>query len=173
MTLALSITPEAIAKASWSDIRPHFDALATRDFDHDSVEAWLADWSRLEAMLTEAASRATIRYTVDTRDKAAEQDHLRFSMEILPQAEERSVALQKRLVARAQKNRVGERVRLMIDGPASDHELVIRGRLEGQAPDIDSLVYLTDCDPAELTAGTVIEAGIVSFRGYDLVARPA
>jgi oligoendopeptidase F len=99
MTLALSITPEAIAKASWSDIRPHFDALATRDLDHDSVEAWLADWSRLEAMLTEAASRAMIRYTVDTRDKAAEQDHLRFSMEILPQAEERSVALQKRLVA--------------------------------------------------------------------------
>jgi oligoendopeptidase F len=63
------------------------------------VEAWLADWSRLEAMLTEAASRAMIRYTVDTRDKDAEQDHLRFSMEILPQAEERSVALQKRLVA--------------------------------------------------------------------------
>jgi oligoendopeptidase F len=99
MTLALSTTPEALAKASWSDIRPHFDALATRDFDHGSVEAWLADWSRLEAMLTEAASRAMIRYTVDTRDKDAEQDHLRFSMEILPQAEERSVALQKRLVA--------------------------------------------------------------------------
>ncbi len=99
MTLTSVASPEALAKASWNDIRPYFDALATRDFDHDTVEQWLADWSRLEAMLTEAASRAMIRYTVDTRDKDAERDHLRFSMEILPQAEERSVALQKRLVA--------------------------------------------------------------------------
>ena len=99
MTLAMAASPEALAKATWSDIRPWFDALAAREFDDSSVEQWLADWSRLEAMLTEAASRAMIRYTVDTRDKEAEQDHLRFSMEILPQAEERSVALQKRLVA--------------------------------------------------------------------------
>lgn len=99
MTLALPASPEALAKASWDDIRPHFDALASRDLGLETVEPWLADWSRLEAMVTEAASRAMIRYTVDTRDKEAEQDHLRFSMEILPRAEERSVALQKRLVA--------------------------------------------------------------------------
>jgi len=99
MTLALPASPEALAKASWDDIRPYFDALAARELDADGLESWLADWSRLEAMLTEAASRAMIRYTVDTRDKEAEADHLRFSMEILPQAEERSVALQKRLVA--------------------------------------------------------------------------
>jgi oligoendopeptidase F len=99
MTLALPASPEALAKASWNDIRPHFDALAARELDDAGMEQWLADWSRLEAMLTEAASRAMIRYTVDTRDKEAEADHLRFSMEILPQAEERSVALQKRLVA--------------------------------------------------------------------------
>lgn len=99
MILALPASPEALANASWGDIRPHFDALATRALDHGNVEQWLADWSRLEAMLTEAASRAMIRYTVDTRDKPAEADHLRFSTEILPQAEERSVALQRRLVA--------------------------------------------------------------------------
>jgi len=98
MTPALPASPEAMAKASWNDIRPHFDALASRELDDAGMEQWLSDWSRLEAMLTEAASRAMIRYTVDTRDKDAEADHLRFSMEILPQAEERSVALQKRLV---------------------------------------------------------------------------
>ena len=99
MTLALPASPEALAKASWNEIRPHFDALAARPLDAGSMEQWLADWSRLEAMLTEAASRAMIRYTVDTRNKEAEEDHLRFSTEILPQAEERSVALQKLLVA--------------------------------------------------------------------------
>jgi hypothetical protein len=68
---------------------------------------------------------------------------------------------------------MGQRTRLLVDGPSSEHELVLRARLEGQAPDIDPLVYLTECDPAELTAGTFIEAEIVGCRGYDLLARPA
>jgi TRAM domain-containing protein len=48
----------------------------------------------------------------------------------------------------------------------------LRARLESQAPDIDPLVYLTDCDPASIPAGTFIEAEIVGREGYDLLARP-
>jgi ribosomal protein S12 methylthiotransferase len=80
--------------------------------------------------------------------------------------------MQKKIVGNAQKGRVGQVVRLLVDGPSTDHELVLRGRLEGQAPDIDPLVYLTDCDPSELSAGDFITAEIVGSRGYDLVARP-
>jgi ribosomal protein S12 methylthiotransferase len=79
---------------------------------------------------------------------------------------------QKRIVAGSQKARIGSRVRLMVDGPSTEHELVLRARLEGQAPDIDPLVYLTDCDPSELSAGSIIAADIVGSRGYDLLARP-
>jgi hypothetical protein len=60
----------------------------------------------------------------------------------------------------------------MVDGPSTEHDLVLRARLEGQAPDIDPLVYLTDCDPSELSAGSIIAADIVGSRGYDLLARP-
>jgi ribosomal protein S12 methylthiotransferase len=81
--------------------------------------------------------------------------------------------LQKRIVTRAQRKRVGQRVRVLVDGPSADHDLVLRGRLEGQAPDIDPVVYLTDCDPSSLTAGQFVDAEIVASRGYDLVARPA
>jgi len=49
---------------------------------------------------------------------------------------------------------------------------VLQGRLEGQAPDIDSVVYLTDCDPAALESGALIRTRIVGARGYDLVAAP-
>src|SRR6185436_15098896 len=80
--------------------------------------------------------------------------------------------LQKRIVERAQKKRVGEHVRVLVDGPSADHELVLRGRLEGQAPDIDPVVYLTDCDPSTLTPGQFVDAEIVGSRGYDLLARP-
>jgi hypothetical protein len=67
---------------------------------------------------------------------------------------------------------VGTQVRLLVDGPASDHDLVLRGRVEGQAPEIDPCVYLTDCDPSELTSGEFITVEIVGSRDYDLIARP-
>jgi ribosomal protein S12 methylthiotransferase len=79
---------------------------------------------------------------------------------------------QKRIAARAQKRRVGARVQVMVDGPSPDHELVWRGRLAGQAPDIDPVVYFTDVLPESLQPGTLLRAEIVGARGYDLVARP-
>ena len=46
------------------------------------------------------------------------------------------------------------------------------GRLAGQAPDIDPLVYLTEADPALLRPGQVLDVEIVGAREYDLIARP-
>ncbi len=91
-------TAFGFVQSTWRDIAPFFDELERRPLNESVMEQWLADWSRLEALLTEASSRAMIRYTVNTADKEAEADHLRFSTEILPQAEEHSVALQRRLV---------------------------------------------------------------------------
>ena len=81
------------------------------------------------------------------------------------------MAEQKRIVGRAQKTRVGAQVKVMIDGPSPEHELVWRGRLAGQAPDIDPVVYLTEADPDLLRAGALRDAEIVGARDYDLVAR--
>ncbi len=82
------------------------------------------------------------------------------------------MARQKQIVAKRQQARVGERLRLLVDGAAPDHDLVVRGRLASQAPDIDPQVYLTDCDPATLRAGDFVDVEIVGAHGYDLVARP-
>ena len=82
------------------------------------------------------------------------------------------MGLQRRIVARAQRSRVGSQVRMLVDGPSAEHDLVLRGRLEGQAPEIDPQVYLTDCDPSAITPGAFLDAEIVGSRGYDLIARP-
>jgi ribosomal protein S12 methylthiotransferase len=82
------------------------------------------------------------------------------------------MTLQRRLVAAANRRRVGERVRVLVDGPSADHPLVLRGRLPGQAPEIDSIVYLSEADPAECGPGTLIDAEVIAARGYDLVVRP-
>jgi hypothetical protein len=50
---------------------------------------------------------------------------------------------------------------------------VLQGRLEGQAPDIDALVYLTDFDPDALRQGQLIRGRVVGARDYDVVVSPA
>ena len=85
---------------------------------------------------------------------------------------ERLMQRQQRIVADAQAARIGLEVPVLIDGPSPEHELVVQGRLEGQAPDIDPVVYFTDCDPAELRPGDLIRSRIVGSQGYDLLVQP-
>ncbi len=92
-------SPSAFANATWSDVAPYFETLAAAKLDSRTIEPWLLSWSRLEELVTEAAARAMIAYTIDTADAEKEADHLRFSTEVLPQMEERSVELARRLLA--------------------------------------------------------------------------
>jgi ribosomal protein S12 methylthiotransferase len=82
------------------------------------------------------------------------------------------MSLQKQLVHKRQRARIGERARVMIDGPSPDHELVVKARLATQAPDIDASVFLTDCDPSSFRPGDFAEVEIVDSRDYDLIGRP-
>ena len=84
----------------------------------------------------------------------------------------RIMELQQSIIDRRRQAEVGTTVRLMVDGPSPDSPLVWTGRLEGQAPDIDSVVVLTECDPSLLTPGDLVDARIVEATGYDLVAQP-
>ena len=79
---------------------------------------------------------------------------------------------QKKIVAQAQKRRIGQTVRMMVDGPSPEHELVWQGRLAGQAPDIDPVVYLSDLEPDSAAPGSILDAEIIGAREYDLLARP-
>jgi ribosomal protein S12 methylthiotransferase len=85
---------------------------------------------------------------------------------------DRLMRAQKRLVSSRHRRRLGEKARLVVDGPASEHELVLKGRLATQAPDIDAAVYLTECDPSQFRSGEFIDVEIVGAREYDLIARP-
>ncbi|MCU1384843.1 MAG: MiaB-like tRNA modifying enzyme YliG [Acidobacteria bacterium] len=84
----------------------------------------------------------------------------------------RVMGLQKKLVQQRQRARIGERVRVMVDGPSPDHDLVVKARLATQAPDIDASVFLTECDSSAFRAGDFAEVEIVGSRGYDLIGRP-
>jgi ribosomal protein S12 methylthiotransferase len=80
---------------------------------------------------------------------------------------------QRQVLASHHKAMVGRTLPVLVDGPSPDMPLVLQGRLEGQAPDIDSVVYFDECDASGYAPGSVVEAEITLARGYDFVAVPA
>lgn len=89
----------AFADATWESLAPYYRELEAAPLDASTRESWLAHWSRLDELVTEAASLAMIGYTSDTANDQKKAAHLRFSTEVLPQLEEAEVALARRLVA--------------------------------------------------------------------------
>jgi ribosomal protein S12 methylthiotransferase len=107
-----------------------------------------------------------------------EEDTRAFSMtddvpaEVKAGRRDAVMALQRDLVEAKLASRIGDRVRVLVDGPSPESDLVLTGRLEGQAPDIDSVVYLDGCDPSAYRPGDLLDAVIGGAQGYDLVASP-
>ncbi len=92
-------SPAAFADATWDDLLPFYETLAATPLSAQSVDLWLATWSRLEELIDEAATLASIAYTCDTGDAAKEAAHLRFASEIAPKQGEQNVRLARRLLA--------------------------------------------------------------------------
>jgi ribosomal protein S12 methylthiotransferase len=78
------------------------------------------------------------------------------------------MAAQKRVSARRNRGRVGERVEVLVEGAHPDTDLLLRGRLATQAPDIDGMVILND---GGAPAGAFVTAEITEAHPYDLVGR--
>ena len=132
-----------------ADVDELADFVRTTEFDHVGVFTYSHE---------EGTRAHALDDDVPARTKKARRDRI--------------MRLQKQIVARVRKRQVDQVVSVMIDGPSPDSDLVMTGRLEGQAPDIDSQVIFTECDPSTLVPGSIVSARIVSAQGYDLVAVP-
>src|SRR5260370_16350784 len=91
-------SPDAFKDASWQEVLPYYEDLASRPLDTSNVEMWLADWSRFESLLSEAAALANFAYTCDTSDPDREAAQLRFGTQISPRPQQPTVHPQTRLV---------------------------------------------------------------------------
>jgi oligoendopeptidase F len=100
MAARLPESPDAFSDATWDEIRPHYEELVERELDDDNVEEWLADWSLLDSLLSEASALAYFAYTCDTADAEREEAQLRFGSDIGPKVYEQRALLQRRLVER-------------------------------------------------------------------------
>lgn len=101
--IPLPASVEALRDATWADLAPLYEALATTPTDDadraDWSERWLATWSALDAMVHEAAALAYWDYSRDTTDPAREARHLRWASEIGPELEAAHTRLAERALA--------------------------------------------------------------------------
>jgi ribosomal protein S12 methylthiotransferase len=78
------------------------------------------------------------------------------------------MAVQKRINREQNRTLIGKRIEVLVEGPSPESEHLLVGRHEGQAPDIDGVVYINDGFgyPGEFVTVEVTEA-----HDYDLVGR--
>jgi ribosomal protein S12 methylthiotransferase len=77
------------------------------------------------------------------------------------------MALQEQVRAARHAALVGTPIAVLVDGPSEESELLLEGRHEGQAPEIDGKVILTDGTAAP---GQLVHAIVTAATAHDLVA---
>lgn len=81
------------------------------------------------------------------------------------------LALQRKISRRKLRRQVGRRYPVLVEGRSEETDLLFRGRLESQAPEIDGRVLINDCEGPEPTSGEFRWATVTAASDYDLVAR--
>jgi ribosomal protein S12 methylthiotransferase len=76
------------------------------------------------------------------------------------------LALQRGIARQKNQALVGRELEVLVEGPSEDHELVMKGRHAGQAPEIDGGVYLSE---GEARAGEMRQVRVVQASDWDLV----
>jgi ribosomal protein S12 methylthiotransferase len=66
---------------------------------------------------------------------------------------------------------VGRRVEVLLEGASVESELLLKGRMETQAPDIDGHVLINDAGERAVQSGEFHEVEITESMEYDLIGR--
>jgi ribosomal protein S12 methylthiotransferase len=75
-------------------------------------------------------------------------------------------ALQRRIAREKNRALIGKELDVLVEGASEEHDLVMKGRHAGQAPDIDGSVYLSE---GEARAGEMRRVRIAQASDWDLV----
>ncbi|MEK6299198.1 MAG: 30S ribosomal protein S12 methylthiotransferase RimO [Acidobacteriota bacterium] len=79
---------------------------------------------------------------------------------------------QLKISRRKNRNLIGQRVRVLLEGRSKESDLLLEGRMETQAPEIDGSVLINDvADGEEPRPGDFVTVEITEAQDYDLVGR--
>ena len=77
--------------------------------------------------------------------------------------------VQQEIMFQFNEQQVGKQISVIIDQPVPEQPGAWIGRSAGDAPDVDSVVFVTETEAA-LQPGDLVTCEVVTFQNYDLVA---
>src|SRR5688572_2503455 len=83
---------------SWAEFEPHYDELLNRPLTAQNVDQWLKDWSYIDDLLSEVATRLHVANTRNTADQEVEQRFRSCVEHILPKSISAGNKLQQKLL---------------------------------------------------------------------------
>ena len=80
----------------------------------------------------------------------------------------RLMSIQKKISRKRNRALVGKELRVLVEGPSADSDLVWQARLSTQAPEIDGVCYISDPGEQPLKAGEFRTLRVTEAHDYDL-----
>jgi oligoendopeptidase F len=92
-------TSHEFMQLPWSSIQPFYQELAARSLEESNVDQFLADWTTLTQLWSEAYQRLYVASTVDTTDPQAERAYYDFLDYIYPNVQDAEQTIKGKLLA--------------------------------------------------------------------------
>jgi ribosomal protein S12 methylthiotransferase len=106
-----------------------------------------------------------------------EEDTAAFALQpkVPPRTAERrrhSLMRQQAILAdRKNRNLLGKEFTILVEDPSQESELLLQGRLESQAPEIDGVCLINDSEAGEVRSGEFRTIRITKVLGHDLLGK--
>ncbi len=96
----------------------------------------------------------------------------KVSQDVIEERFDRLYEIQREISRQLNEELLGETLEVLIEGTHEETELLVRGRHQGQAPDIDGNVIINDLgDHESLNVGDLVKVKITQVLDHDLVGR--
>ncbi len=102
----------------------------------------------------------------DEEDTPAVGFDKKIDRDVMDERRNELLAVQEPIAAAKGQERVGSVLDVLIDGPSEESNLLLEGRHEGLAPEIDGVVYIND---GTANPGDLVKVEITDAATYDLV----
>jgi ribosomal protein S12 methylthiotransferase len=110
-------------------------------------------------------------YSDEENSPAFELDE-KVDSKIAKQRERRLMKEQAKISKRKNKKMIGRRIQVLLEGKSKETDLLLEGRMQTQAPEIDGVILINDM-PEDCTAqsGDFVTVEITEAQDYDLIGR--
>jgi ribosomal protein S12 methylthiotransferase len=82
---------------------------------------------------------------------------------------DRLYEVQKDIAEELNQEFIGKTVSVLVEGKHEETDLLLKGRHEGQAPDVDGCVMINDVGDVAMSVGDIVQVKITEVHEYDLI----